>query len=353
LVKRARAILDAVVAEGFHGLLAALTRHLSVACLVAAIVPTLASAQKKGQAPGAVPYQLRVHVTYTDEQPAMNMLVKLQGPSGADVDQFVTPSTGDVVFTGLHPGTYWLKVTGAGVVPASEPADIVGGVATTLAFVRLKLTAVPGVVEGKGGLTAAVGLNVPPEARKEVEKGNKALTQNDPKEAKEHFQKATEIYPRYATAYHGLGVAEMKSGAIQEARAALQRAISLDDHLVAAYIDLARLAHAERNYSDAEALLEKSLVADPVNLVALSMLARARLLLGKWDQAIADANKVHAWAGHEAYAIVHLIAAKAWEEKGDRQQAALEYEQFLKEAPNDGNADRVRAALRSLQGQAR
>jgi len=342
MYRRLRIIAE-VVAQDVSHLTASLRRALPVVCLaVAVLFPRPGCAQK-------VSYQVCVHATYTDEQWVENALVTLVDPTGAESDRGVTSNSGDVLFSGLKPGTYQLKVSGPGAEPTSTQFDITSGIRYSTVFVRLKRTSPPGMVPGKGTLAAVATLNVPGEARKEAEKGYNALHHNDFKEAKEHFRKAIEVYPQYAYAYCGLGVATMKSGAIDEARTAFQRAINLDDHLVAAYQDLARLEYEGQNYSNTETLLEKSLVADPVNLVTLTMLARAELMQGKWDKAIAYARNVHSSAGHEAYALVHLIAAKAWEQKGDLRQAALEYEQFLTEAPHDENAERVRATLRSLQ----
>ncbi len=299
----------------------------------------------------AISYSVKLHVYYSDNnQPVGQAMVRLQDRTHADIATAATESTGDALFTDLKPATYYVQVTGRDIEPTSSQFDIVSGIATSVAFVPVKRSSPPLTpVSKNGSLVSTADLNVPSEAHKEADKGFAALDHKDYKQARKHFEKATEIYPRYASAYHALGVTDMRSGDLHAARLAFERSISLDDRYTAAFLDLSRLYYAENKYAEAEALLDKAIIAEPANPEVLTMLARAELLDGKPDKAITTARKVHEMPGHEPYAIAHFIAGKAYESQGDRQQAVAEYQEFLKEAPNAPNADRVRATLQGLQ----
>ena len=89
---------------------------------------------------------------------------------------------------------------------------------------------------------------------------------------------------------------------------------------------------------------------EPTNVVALLLLANIQLQNGKLDECIANARKVHSQP-HEHYAVVHFLAARAFEAKGVPADAIVEYKTFLKESPDGPSAQRARAALEALQNQ--
>jgi hypothetical protein len=88
----------------------------------------------------------------------------------------------------------------------------------------------------------------------------------------------------------------------------------------------------------------KHLRVDPQ---ALLLLAQMHLQSGKMEEAAVQARKVHD-APHEAYAVAHLIAARALEARNLSEEAAAEYKLFLQEAPNSPSAPKARAALDKL-----
>ncbi|MEZ5361707.1 MAG: tetratricopeptide repeat protein [Bryobacterales bacterium] len=71
----------------------------------------------------------------------------------------------------------------------------------------------------------------PPKAVREMTKGADAVAAGDREEAIRHYQKALEIHPSYIEAYNNLGVQNLKLNRIDEAIAALEKAVELDPHL--------------------------------------------------------------------------------------------------------------------------
>jgi hypothetical protein len=76
-------------------------------------------------------------------------------------------------------------------------------------------------------------------------------------------------------------------------------------------------------------------------------LANAELMLGKFEQALLYARKVHT-IPHQSYASTHLIAGKALEAEHKFDEAAEEYRLVLQESLHDPAADRARQCLERL-----
>jgi tetratricopeptide (TPR) repeat protein len=140
---------------------------------------------------------------------------------------------------------------------------------------------------------------------------------------------------------------EYKSGDKQKARADWEKTVTLNDHFVPAYLNLAKMAAAELDYKRASELLGKANTADPLNPEGLLLSAQVDLLLKNFDGAIDCAKKLHGMQ-HQPFAVVHYIAARAYLYKSMPNEAAGEYKQFLEEAPLDSRAPKVRQEMASL-----
>lgn len=198
---------------------------------------------------------------------------------------------------------------------------------------------------------AANRLKVPNKAEKEFQKGKDAGDRKDWTEATKRFQAAIAIYPEYDLAYNGLGQALASSGDTPGARSAFEKAIQLNDNFAAAYRNLARISLNERKFDEMDNLLTRSLSAEPLNAWALAYAAYAELQLHKFDEAIAHARKAHS-VKHDGLESVHIVAARALEEKQQPAEALEEYRLYLQEDATGRDADRARKAITRLGGKA-
>jgi superkiller protein 3 len=196
-------------------------------------------------------------------------------------------------------------------------------------------------------MTSAAELGAPPNARKSFDQGLAAWQKKDYKQAAEKFEKAVADYPQYDTAYNNLGVMYAHLGQNDKAMAAFKRAVELNDKNADADRNLARLMMREKEYSQAEELLKKSLAVEPTQAATLTMLVMAEAQDGKLDDAVKDAQKVHS-LHHEGYAVVHYIAGEVLEEKHQNADAINEYNLYLKEAPNGPEAAQAKSAMERL-----
>ena len=81
----------------------------------------------------------------------------------------------------------------------------------------------------------------------------------------------------------------------------------------------------------------------------LTLLAQAELLDNQPQQALANAQRVHALPDHRQFSSAHIIAGTALQKLDRPKEAVQEYELFLKESPDAPAAAQVRAAVTVLK----
>jgi tetratricopeptide (TPR) repeat protein len=195
---------------------------------------------------------------------------------------------------------------------------------------------------------AAVDLSVPDSARKEFEQANEDMSRRDWTSAQQRLNRAILAYPQYAQAYNNLAAVYGHLNDPAHERESLEKAIELNDHLVPALVNLAKLCFQDKNAARAETLLENASRAEPNNPATMTLLAQAQLLDKHFDAAIATAHSVHAMP-HQNFALVHYIAARAFERENRLQDALAELQLFLTEEPKGARADHVREELAQIQ----
>ena len=194
-------------------------------------------------------------------------------------------------------------------------------------------------------------LGVPSNAAKEFEKASRLIAKQDWAKATERLQKGLAIYPKYAAGYNNLGAVYSHLGNNTQAREALRQAISLDDRLAPAYVNLGRLSFLEKDYSTAESLLTRAISLAPAeNADELFLLAYAQLSDHHLDQALQTSRQGHASKlNHHAY--LHLVAANACEQQSKIPDSMSELELYLSEEPSGVQSEKVRKALATFQAQ--
>jgi Tfp pilus assembly protein PilF len=304
-----------------------------------------------------IPVQLIVHV-YIDgyQNPAgTNLTVQLLDDFGSLEKEAHTDNSGMVHFqtkTVTKGLTKQLRIFGPGVKEYGEAVEIesVEVHKTVNVVVRSDPSGVPASRNSSDlGSIAANRLKVPEKAEKELQKGKAAEAQKNWEEARKHFEAAIAAYPDYDVAYNGLGQALANAGDATAARTAFEKAIKINDNFAMAYRNLARISLSERKFDEMDNLLTRSLSSDPLNAWALAYAAYAELQLHKFDGAIDHARKAHS-VPHEGLASIHIVAARALEEKQQPAEAASEYRMYLQEDPTGRDSERARKAIARLSG---
>ncbi|PYX52529.1 MAG: hypothetical protein DMG79_00445 [Acidobacteria bacterium] len=306
---------------------------------------------------------LRVRVTFSDGRPC-NQQVRVQlmnSASRSPVSEAFTNDSGMTEFNNVELGNYHLIVSGEGIEEADSGIfEIDNRRGSQFIYVPVKQTKdanrQANALHGSRTVAAA-DLNIPARAAKEFDKATKLLERQQWKKAMIQLHRALAVYPRYAAAYNNLGVVYAKLGDRASERTALQKAVELNDHFAPAFVNLARMSIVDRDFPAAETLLDKANSIDPSDFQALLLLANVELLDHHYEQAIANSRKVHALAqdshASDSHALVHYIAARAFEHESRLPDAAAEFQIFLAEESEGARAEAVRKELASLKTHAR
>ena len=302
---------------------------------------------------------IRVDVTFADGGGAASgvRVQILQGLANAAPMQVVmTNSSGSAEFPGVLPGNYRVEVSGTGIQTTSTSViHIEDGQVFMSQTIAVRKSEEPGNSAGKSGLGNFVSLaelNVPDKASEELARGASEMQHNNWKKAAEHFNKAVSIYPQYASAYYNLSVVYGKLNKPDQQRDALQKTLKINENFAPALVSLAHLEVADHKPQPAQMLLDKAVLADPINVEALALRVRVDFLQGQDEQAIADAQKVHEMP-HQGYATVHYTAAAALQRLNRIPEMVAQLRLFLQEDPSNPSADYVRKTIAELQGQSR
>jgi tetratricopeptide (TPR) repeat protein len=295
---------------------------------------------------------VHVHVVYADSRSAGQQLrVRLMSGSGSTpVTENFTNDQGRTEFIGIPIGNYHVAVSGEGIEEADSgmfeldrrktSQDLFITVHSTESKAKGNAAGAPSV--------AAVDLNVPDSARKEFEQANEDMGRQDWTRAQQRLNLAISAYPQYAQAYNNLAAVYGHLNDRARERESLEKAVELNDHLVPALVNLAKLCFQDKNAPRAETLLESASRAEPSNAETMTLLAQAQLLNKHFDAAVATAHSVHSMP-HQNFAVVHYIAARAFERENRLQDALAELQLFLTEEPKGARADHVREEVAQIQ----
>jgi len=204
------------------------------------------------------------------------------------------------------------------------------------------------IVERSGATVDLSDLKVPKEALAEFHKGDALLKQQKWADAIMHYRRAAGIDDEFVEAYNNMGFAYARLGDRPHQREVLEKAIALNRHSFQPLMNRAALALQENDHSGAENWLERALQLDPENPDALVLLARAQIMNGHYEAALATARQVNS-RPHGHYALIHYLAARALEAEKRASEAAAELRVFLQEEPQGVRADAARKELSELE----
>ncbi len=154
----------------------------------------------------------------------------------------------------------------------------------------------------------------------------------------EAFERAIELDPRNAEAYHQYAAVLKGLGQDSAAAEANRRALDLDPERIITLFQLGLLRVRERRYEEAIRWLDSALSLDPGFAHAHAFRARCRLLLGQTAQALSDAEvAVRLGAGSDGEAVLATVEAR----EADTLSGRRRIDQLLRDLvdpprPNEG-----------------
>lgn len=259
-------------------------------------------------------------------------------------------------------GITWMVTAGiaaAQLFSVQPPGDMFGESLTSLSALQtakmdstIFLFNTPGVspLETPTESVSKLDLKAPGKARSEYAKGHLQLMRRNLQGAIDHLARATSVYPSFVAAHDALGIAYLNLGQFQQARDEFARAIALDGHLPNLYLNLGCAQLKLQQYSEAVESLKKASAIAPLDLQVLTALAYAELKTRDYPAVIETTRHVHS-RKHEAAALVHLIAAGAWEAQQNLSEAQNEMETLLSEDPKSPLSGQFRKILDHIKAE--
>ena len=262
----------------------------------------------------------------------------------------------------LLAGLTWLM--GAGIAAAqlfsvASQGDKFGGGLTSLSALQTAkmdsaifqfYTSEASPLESPDISVSKLDLKAPGNARKEYGKGYLQLLRKDLQGAIDHLARAVSIYPSFVAAHNALGIAYLNLGQIQQARDEFARAIALDDHLPNSYLNLGCAQLELQQYAEAVESLKKASSIAPLDVPVLTALTYAEFKNRDYPAVIATARHVHNHK-HQDAALVHLLAAGAWEAQHNLNEAQGEMDILLGEDPKSPLSGQFRQILDQIKAE--
>jgi tetratricopeptide (TPR) repeat protein len=216
------------------------------------------------------------------------------------------------------------------------------------------------------GMTlSATPYKAPKNARRAYERGLEAESNGRLANARKYFEKAVEIYPRYAHAWFQLGTVLQKENQKDAARTAFTRAMTIDTRFLPPYLSLASMAYEAENWTEVLNLTGHILGLDPLNRVTGYILdldpldyaeayfynSLANYKLDKIEEAEKSGLKAERLDLRTRFPQLHLLLAEIFARKNNYPTAISEIQTYLELAPHAKDADQVRERLAKLEKQ--
>lgn len=260
-------------------------------------------------------------------------------------DRFDLPvslmQTGDAISpntAGCH-----VSVSLSGYLPVIRPVNVNGP--NNLGLILLKPR--PGVT---GFSYSATSLFAPAEARKLYEKGLADALRKRTQPARQSWEQAVRIHPKYAAAWLQLGVLHRAEGRNTDARNAFQQAIAADKQYLLPVLHLAALAASERHWKEVADLTDRLIDQNPLEFPeAYVYNAAAFFNLGHPQPAEHSVKRALELDTRHEYPRAHHLYGLLLAETKRPQEAAEQFRLFLKYAPRSADAQQVKAKLAELE----
>ena len=292
--------------------------------------------------------------------------VDLELGNGPLVQQTVTNNEGDFYFSNLSETSYAVAVSAPGYEPVAERVDFfrqTGNGPGETRVVEIVLVPKSGVRPPRRGLSFVQ--NIPKDAQNSYELALKFLRQGKRAEAVSALQEAIKIFPDYFNAHLLLGSELMTEGMHGEAIKQFEEARRInprDDRVyelfghelmrqgkygvaAAVFAEAARMNVLETQYLLLRgiALIEYASTIDPSTTIQTQN--HRLMILNDAETSLKRAFEVSG----KKLSDVHLQLARVYEKRGQRDQAATELEQYLREFPDAKNKRDIRAAIDKLR----
>ncbi len=201
------------------------------------------------------------------------------------------------------------------------------------------------------GLTVSATSSLAPrDAKKAYEKGMEAANKKNAAEAQKDFEKAVEIYPRYAAAWYELGRLNEQKDQVDDARKSYGQAVAADAKYIPPHERLAWIALRETKWQEMADDAGTIIRLDPIDYPdAYYLSGVANLELGNLDLAEKSAREALARDTSHRNARAPYVLGLILAQKHDYDGAGPLLRGFLEENPDVPDAASVRQQLAAME----
>jgi tetratricopeptide (TPR) repeat protein len=202
----------------------------------------------------------------------------------------------------------------------------------------------------EGTTISATTLQAPKDARKAYDKGRNALGKKKVEEAQKEFQKAVDVYPKYASAWFELGRIHEQQNQFDQARESYSKALEADSKYISPYLQLALISARESKWQEVVDTTDRVLKLDAFDFPqAFFYNSVANFNLGKLDAAEKSAREAQKLDANHRFPKVDQLLGMILAQKRDYTGAAEQMRNYLKFAPEAQDADKIRSQLAELE----
>jgi tetratricopeptide (TPR) repeat protein len=206
-------------------------------------------------------------------------------------------------------------------------------------------------IAGVEGLTiSATSAFAPKDAKKAFDKARDAAKKQKWDEAEKDFQKAVDIYPKYATAWYQLGLIQQEKKNEDAARKSYAQALAADSKFVSPYQELAAMAAREQKWQEVIDNTDHLLRLNPVDFPQAWLFnSLGNYYLKNLDAAEKSAREGISHDSAHHYATMNHVLGAILAQKKDYAGAAEQLRDYIHFAPNATDIDQVRQQLSEVE----
>ena len=273
--------------------------------------------------------------------------VRLETGEGMLAGEQPVNAGGYFEFLGLAPSFYHLTIRASGFQTYQQDLDL-RSVGTRL---NLNIQLAPIHQSPSREHSSAPSLTdaqAPRNARKEYERGARALRKGKSSDAEVHLQKAVEEYSCYARAQTDLAIALADEHDLRRSEAALRQAIACDPDYVAAYEVLGRLYFDTQRYQDSVDALQQGVRRSPASWQLYYQLGSCQYALRQYPNAEQSYLRAQSLSA-DVPAEIHVKLADVYLKQTAYLKAYAEMQAYLRAEPDGPFASELRSVSRRME----
>jgi len=202
----------------------------------------------------------------------------------------------------------------------------------------------------EGQTISAVSLGAPKDARKAYDKGMDALKKHKFADAQANFEKAVEIYPKFASVWYELGMLQAGQGRMDMARKYFDLSVQNDPKFVKPYLQIASLELQASRWPALSEVTEKLIKLDPFDYPQVYYYhSVANYNLQRFPEAEKSALEAERLDTRHAIPGVSHLLGLILVLKKDYSGAAEHLKAYLKMDPTASDAPKVRSQLADIE----